>query len=102
MAPATSRTFTAVSVGLIAALSFGLTACGGGSSERDATIDSLMQQMVEGGGITEQQQACVREGLEGYSDEELSILQTGETDADVPADLQAKVVSMMTTCLMGE
>lgn len=80
-----------------------LTACGGGGdSQRQETIDGLMQQMVEGGGITEEQQACVREGLEGYSDEELETLKTGENESDVPVELQEKVVSMMTTCLMGE
>lgn len=96
-------------IGLAASLAtvavLGLTACAGGggeSSQRQETIDSLMQEMVAGGGITEEQQSCVRQGLEGYSDEELQILKTGETDADVPADLQEKVVSMMTTCLLSE
>lgn len=87
----------------VAAL-LGLSACGGGSdsSQRQETIDSLMQDMVAGGGITEEQQACVRQGLEGYSDEELTTLKTGESESDVPVELQEKVVSMMTTCLLGE
>lgn len=44
-------------------------------------------------------QDCIREGLSGYSTEELTALRDGETDADVPMELQEKVITMMTGCV---
>jgi hypothetical protein len=52
--------------------------------------------------MTEEQQGCIRTGLEGLSDDELETLKTGENDSDVPAELQDKVVAFMTDCLMPE
>ena len=59
-----------------------------------------MQEISADGGITEEQQGCVRTGLEGLSDDELAQLKDGENDADVPTELQDKVISFMTDCLM--
>jgi hypothetical protein len=82
-----------------------LSACGGGgggSSDRQASIDALMEEISADGGMTEEQQGCIRTGLEGLSDDELETLKTGENDSDVPAELQDKVVTFMTDCLMPE
>jgi hypothetical protein len=77
-----------------------LTACGGGgsSSENSAIIDELMTEIGDQDMPTEVQD-CIREGLSGYSTEELTALRDGETDADVPAELQDKVITMMTGCV---
>lgn len=99
----TRTRMTATLTAAAAAALLTLSACGGGSggsSDRQATIDSLMQEIGTDGGMTEEQQGCVRTGLEGLSDEELTVLRDGETDSDVPVELQDKVVSFMTDCLM--
>jgi hypothetical protein len=43
---------------------------------------------------------CIKQGLSGFSTEELTTLRDGQTDSDVPAELQDKVIEMMTTCVM--
>lgn len=79
-----------------------LTACGGGggesTSDNAAIVDELMAEIGTDGmpaGATD----CIRQELSGYSTEELTALRDGETDADVPAELQAKVIEMMTGCI---
>ena len=42
---------------------------------------------------------CIKQGLSGFSTEELTALRDGETDADVPAELQTKVVDLLTGCI---
>jgi hypothetical protein len=50
-------------------------------------------------GMPEGAKECIREGLSGYSTEELTALRDGETDADVPVELQEKVVALLTGCV---
>ena len=77
-----------------------LTACGGGGSSTDnsAIVDELMVEIGDEG-MPEAAQECIREGLSGYSTEELTALRDGETDADVPAELQTKVIELLTSCI---
>ena len=96
-----SRIATMATAAAAAAL-LTLTACGGGSSEtttdNSALIDELMAEIGDQDMPTEVQD-CVREGLSGFSTEELTALRDGESDADVPAELQDKVITMMTGCV---
>ena len=96
---ARSRIATLATAAAAAAL-LTLTACGGGgaSSENSAIIDELMTEIGDQDMPTEIQD-CIREGLSGYSTEELTALRDGETDADVPMELQDKVITMMTGCV---
>lgn len=77
-----------------------LTACGGGSSSTDnsAIVDELMAEIGDEG-MPAGAQECIREGLSGFSTEELTALRDGETDADVPAELQTKVIDLLTGCV---
>jgi hypothetical protein len=96
-----SRIATLATAAAAAAL-LTLTACGGGGSDtttdNSALVDELMAEIGDEGmpaGATD----CIREGLSGYSTEELTALRDGETDADVPMELQEKVITMMTGCI---
>lgn len=78
-----------------------LTACGGGggsSTDNSALVDELMVEIGDEG-MPEGSKECIREGLSGYSTEELTALRDGETDADVPAELQTKVIELLTNCI---
>jgi hypothetical protein len=50
-------------------------------------------------GMPEGAKDCIKQGLSGFSTEELTALRDGETDADVPVELQDKVVSLLTGCI---
>jgi hypothetical protein len=82
-----------------------LTACGGSSSEtttdNTALVDELMAEIGDEG-MPEGASDCIRQGLSGFSTEELTALRDGETDADVPVELQDKVIEMMTGCVTAE
>ena len=76
-----------------------LTACGGGSStDNSALVDELMVEIGDEG-MPDGAKDCIRQGLSGYSTEELTALRDGETDADVPAELQTKVIELLTGCI---
>ncbi len=98
-----SRIITVATAAAAAAL-LTLSACGGGgetSTDNSALVDELMAEIGDEGmpeGATE----CIRDGLSGYSTEELTALRDGETDADVPVELQDKVIELMTTCITAE
>jgi hypothetical protein len=80
------------------------SACGGGgesSTDNSALVDELMAEIGDQG-MPEGATNCIREGLSGYSTEELTALRDGETDADVPVELQDKVIELMTTCVTAE
>lgn len=83
-----------------AAALLALTACGGGgsSSDNSAIIDQLMAE-IGTEGMPEGASDCIRQGLSGFSTEELTALRDGETDADVSPELQEKVITMMTGCI---
>lgn len=89
-----------MAAGVLAATSLVLTGCGGGGSSSDNTalVDDLMSQIGDQG-LTDSAKTCIRDALSGYTTQELEALKNGETDADVPAELQTKVVEMMTTCI---
>lgn len=86
--------------GFMAVASISLTGCGGGgsSSDNSALVDEIMQE-IGNEGLDDNALSCIREALGGYTTEELETLKNGETDADVPAELQTKVVDMMMTCI---
>ena len=78
-----------------------LTACGGGggsSTDNSALIDELMAEIGEGD-MPAETKGCIKQGLSGFSTEELTTLRDGEADADVPVELQDKVIAMMTGCV---
>jgi hypothetical protein len=100
-----SRTAWLAAAALSAALV--LTGCSGGdsggdSAQRQASIDSIMSTLTDDGSLSEEQSTCVRSGLEAYSDDELVILDTAERGADVPEELQERVIEMLNGCLLGE
>ena len=96
-----SRLATIATAAAAAAL-LTLTACGGGGSEsttdNSALVDELMTEIGDEG-MPEGAKDCIKQGLSGFSTEELPALRDGETDADVPAELQTKVVDLLTGCI---
>jgi hypothetical protein len=96
-----SRLATIATAAVAAAL-LTLTACGGGgdtSNDNSALVDELMTEIGDEG-MPEGAKDCIKQGLSGFSTEELTTLRDGQTDSDVPAELQDKVIEMMTTCVM--
>ena len=79
-----------------------LTACGGGGSDSTtdnaALVDELMAEIGDGD-MPAETKDCIKQGLSGFSTEELTTLRDGEADADVPVELQDKVIAMMTGCV---
>jgi len=78
-----------------------LTACGGGggsSTDNSALVDELMAEIGDGD-MPAETKDCIKQGLSGFSTEELTTLRDGEADADVPVELQDKVIAMMTGCV---
>lgn len=95
-----SRLATIATAAAAAAL-LTLTACGGGggsSTDNSALVDELMAEIGQEG-MPEGAQDCIKQGLSGFSTEELTALRDGETDADVPPELQTKVVDLLTGCI---
>lgn len=94
-----SRLATAA-VAAAAAAMLTLSACGGGgsSSDNSALVDELMAEIADGD-MPAATQECIRNGLSGYSTEELTILRDGEADSDVPVELQNKVIELLTSCV---
>ena len=96
-----SRLATIATAAAAAAL-LTLTACGGGggdsTTDNAALVDELMAEIGDEG-MPEGAKDCIKQGLSGFSTEELTALRDGETDADVPAELQTKVVDLLTGCI---
>ena len=95
-----SRLATIATAAVAAAL-LTLTACGGGgdsTTDNSALVDELMTEIGDEG-MPEGAKDCIKQGLSGFSTEELTALRDGETDADVPAELQTKVVDLLTGCI---
>jgi len=95
-----SRLATIATAAAAAAL-LTLTACGGGgdtSNDNAALVDELMAEIGDEG-MPEGAKDCIKQGLSGFSTEELTALRDGETDSDVPVELQEKVIEMMTNCV---
>lgn len=95
-----SRLATIATAAVAAAL-LTLTACGGGgdtSNDNSALVDELMTEIGDEG-MPEGAKDCIKQGLSGFSTEELTALRDGETDTDVPVELQDKVIEMMTSCV---
>ena len=95
-----SRLATIATAAAAAAL-LTLTACGGGgdsTTDNSALVDELMTEIGDEG-MPEGAKECIKQGLSGFSTEELTTLRDGETDTDVPVELQDKVVSLLTGCI---
>ena len=95
-----SRIATIATAAAAAAL-LTLTACGGGggsSTDNSALVDELMAEIGDEG-MPEGAKDCIKQGLSGFSTEELTTLRDGETDSDVPVELQDKVIALMTGCV---
>ena len=95
-----SRLATIATAAAAAAL-LTLTACGGGggsTTDNSALVDELMTEIGDEG-MPEGAKDCIKQGLSGFSTEELTTLRDGETDTDVPVELQDKVVSLLTGCI---
>jgi hypothetical protein len=79
-----------------------LSACGGGggdtTTDNSALVDELMAEIGDEG-MPEGAKDCIKQGLSGFSTEELTTLRDGESDSDVPVELQDKVIEMMTGCM---
>ena len=92
----------AIATAAAAAALLTLTACGGGggdtSNDNTALVDELMAEIGDEG-MPEGAKDCIKQGLSGFSTEELTALRDGETDSDVPVELQDKVIEMMTNCV---
>ncbi len=102
-----------VALGLAAALSLsvGLTACGvsgsdgasgGGDSEKQALVDQLIGELESSGNVPPEQVACIKEGFNGFTVEELTTLRDSEDSGEVPTELQDKILSVVTACVAGE
>jgi len=79
-----------------------LSACGGGGGDTTTANSALVDElMADAGdeGMPEGAKDCIKQGLSGFSTEELTALRDGETDSDVPVELQDKVIEMMTGCM---
>ena len=95
-----TRIVTMATAAAAAAL-FTLSACGGGggsSTDNAALVDELMAEIGDEG-MPEGAKDCIKQGLSGFSTEELTALRDGESDSDVPAELQTKVVDLLTGCI---
>lgn len=91
----------AIATAAAAAALLTLTACGGGgesTTDNSALVDELMTEIGDEG-MPEGAKDCIKQGLSGFSTEELTTLRDGETDTDVPVELQDKVVSLLTGCI---
>lgn len=102
-----------VAIGLAAALSLsvGLTACGGsgsggasggGDTEKQALVDQLIGELESSGDVPPEQVACIKEGFNGFTLEELTALRDSEDSGEVPAELQDKILNVITGCVLGE
>ncbi len=95
-----SRLATIATAAVAAAL-LTLTACGGGgdsTTDNSALVDELMTEIGDEG-MPEGAKDCIKQGLSGFSTEELTTLRDGQSDTDVPVELQDKVVSLLTGCI---
>ena len=100
------------------ALSLGLAGCGGGGdssggspesagqeqvdSQKKAVIDELVGELEATGDVTPTQIACLKDGFNGFSLEELTLLRDSEEGTEVPADVQDRILTIVTGCVLGE
>lgn len=91
------RRTTALLMIAAAAASFGLAACGGGSIDRDALKNDLVEELRSLDQLTDEQITCITDGLDSFTDEELSALDSDST----PEDLNARASDMVSACLAG-
>lgn len=81
----------------IAAIALGLTACGGSSIDRDALKNDVVEELRSLDQLTDEQITCITDGLDAFSDEELSALDSDNT----PEDLNTRAANMVSDCLLG-
>ena len=97
-----TRVVAAVAASLTV-LTLGLTGCGGGGggdSEKQALVDSLMNELSGDGTITEDQKSCLRGKFDEFTVDELNTLKNSQNDSEVPQALQEKVINMVMECVM--
>lgn len=101
----------ALGAAAVLALSFGLAACGGsssggdsggGDSAKQAVIDELIAELEQDGNVPAGQVACIKEGFNAFTVDELTLLRDSETDTEVPTELQDKILELITGCVLGE
>ncbi|MFM7210817.1 MAG: hypothetical protein ACKOYQ_02260 [Actinomycetota bacterium] len=101
----------ALGAAAVLALSLGLSACGGSSSGGDTggdsaakqqLIDELVGELESGGAVPPDQVACIKQGFNDFSVEELTVLRDSEADTEVPTELQDKILNLITGCVLGE
>jgi len=95
-----TRRITLAAAAGIAALGLVLSGCGSaGGGDKEATIDSLMNDLTSEGAVTSEQADCVRGKLNELSVDELTALDAdSDGDAELPAGLEEKVSGMLLEC----
>ncbi|MFM7599303.1 MAG: hypothetical protein ACKO70_13195 [Actinomycetota bacterium] len=95
----TRRIALAASAG-ICAFGLVLTGCGSaGGGDKDALVNSLMEELTTNGSVTTEQGDCVRGKLNELSVDELTALNNDSNgDAELPAGLEEKVTGMLMEC----
>ncbi|MFM8773967.1 MAG: hypothetical protein ACKOFP_09070 [Actinomycetota bacterium] len=95
----TRRMTLAASAGICA---FGLVLIGCGSAgggDKDALVNSLMEELTTNGSVTTEQGDCVRGKLNELSVDELTALNNDSTgDAAITPELEEKITGMLMEC----
>lgn len=105
-----TRRFLATGAAALAVMTFSLTGCGGGDggggggegSDQAALVDELMQEIEGDTPLADEQRTCLRDSFGSFSTEELTTLKETGSDTDIPADLQEKVITAVTLCIMAD
>lgn len=87
----------------LAAAALVLTGCGGsggGGGDKEALVNELMSEIEQDGTITQEQKDCLRGKFESFSGDELALMKNSENQEDIPAELQDRLVSAITECVM--
>lgn len=98
----------ALALAVALSLSVGLTACssggssGGADSEKQALVDELIGELEASGDVPPEQVACIKEGFNDFTVEELTALRDSEDSGEVPTELQDKILNVITGCVLGE
>ena len=102
----------ALGAAAVLTLSVGLTACGGSSSggdasasgdaQKEAIIAELVADLESGGEVPPEQVTCIKSGFNDFTVDELTLLRDSETDTEIPAELQDKILNLITGCVVGE
>ena len=71
-----------------------LAGCG---VDKEGTGDNLIKELEKQTGLsfTDEQKDCLKDTVNGYSDDELKDLSDGKADADLQSDFQTKVADCL-------